>query len=131
MKLRTWQWAILLGLVLLALSPVSFAWQATPTAPAPTTPVGVAGTIVVLAGMVSAVLQGLKQIVPQINGKVALVVSVVASIAAAYAVAPAGSVLTIQFLTTTVGTAFASNGIYNLFKVGSSNPSAPAITSSK
>ena len=94
-----------------------FAMQVNPpVTPTPAPVSTIATNIVVIAGIVASVLQGLKKMIPQINGNVAVALSVVASIAGAYAVAAPGQVMNIQFLITALGSALSANGIYSLMK---------------
>jgi hypothetical protein len=80
------------------------------------TTLGIAEQIIAVAGIVTAVLQGLKKLLPNIQGTVAILFSVVLSIAGAYAVAPADQVLTLAFLFQVILTVLGSNGIYGLLQ---------------
>jgi hypothetical protein len=98
-------------------SMISFVQTPVPVTPVPVTPAsGVAQQIIVNAGVIATALQGLKKLVPQINGKIAIAVNLALALTGAYAVAPTGSVLNIQFALTTLGTALGSMGIYSLLK---------------
>lgn len=102
---------------LFAQAPVPIVPTPIPVAPVPTSPNTVlAGQILVIAGMISALLQGVKKLIPAVNGKIAVALNIALSIAGAYAVAPAGSVLTIQFLCSVIGNSLGSMGIYSLVK---------------
>jgi hypothetical protein len=94
---------------------------------APTPGFATAQKIIVIAGVVAALLQGAKKIFPQINGKVAVTLSVLASLAAAYAVAAPGDVLSVNFFITTVGAALGANGIYSFL---GPQPAPPPIVQS-
>lgn len=91
-------------------------------APGPTSGMALAQKVIVIAGMVSVLLQGAKKIFPQIQGNVAIVISVLASIAAAYAVAQPGDVISVNFLITAIGSALGANGIHSLVTGGSLPP---------
>lgn len=111
---------LLLAALLLFVVPVLFAMQApvpvTPVPPNPTPPMGVGEQVIVIAGVIATALQGLKKLVPQINGKIAVAISIAGALAGAYAVAQPGQVVSVQFLLTTLGAALGSNGIYSLLK---------------
>ncbi len=92
-----------------------------PTFAASAAPAGdaasVAAKIIAIAGVVAAVLQGLKRFIPAITGPIAIVGSVVLAVAGAYAVADPGTVLSIQFFTTTLLAALGANGIHSFAKL--------------
>ncbi|MCI0402668.1 MAG: hypothetical protein L0212_04000 [Acidobacteria bacterium] len=78
---------LLLGLILLPL----LLWaQAPPEPPAPD-PATLAGKVAIIAGMVFAVLQGLKKLLPAISGTAAVVLNVVLAGVGTLVAAPAGS----------------------------------------
>jgi hypothetical protein len=106
--------------------------QATP-APAPAGGVdwtAFAMTVIKIAAFVALVLQGLKSYFPAIlQGVVAKIVSVVLAIALAYAAAPAGNVLTVQFALVTISAALGANGIYWFGKIFGGSSGNPPISS--
>lgn len=81
------------------------------------TPAPVASTvpikIIAIAAVVTSVLQGVKKFIPQINGWIAVVLSVILAVAGTYATAAPGQVVSIQFLSTAILSALGANGIYN------------------
>jgi hypothetical protein len=103
--------------------------------PVPVTPVppnqamDIGEKVIVIAGVVSAALQGLKKFIPQISGNVAIVISIAGALAGAYAVAQPGQVVSVQFLITTLGAALSSNGIYSLLKKPQSQVASKEATS--
>jgi hypothetical protein len=109
---------VLFVVLILIAFPV-FAMQGTVPIPVTPTPAPIstlATNIIVIAGIVSTVLQGIKKLLPAINGKLAVALSIIASIAGAYAVAAPGQVMSVQFLVTALGAALSANGIYSLVK---------------
>jgi hypothetical protein len=107
---RTIGLALLLTLVLAG--PV---FAQTAVVPSPLS-AAVAGKIIAIAGVVAAVLQGLKKFIPAISGSIAVVLSVVLAGASAYATADPGQVLNVQFFVTTITAALGANGIYSFMK---------------
>jgi hypothetical protein len=83
--------------------------------PTPTPPVAstVPIKIIAIAAVVTSVLQGVKKFIPQINGWIAVVLSVILAVAGTYATAAPGQVVSIQFLSTAILSALGANGIYN------------------
>lgn len=136
MKAFLWKYRYLLLLVMIVFVLVpTFAQVPTP-APIPVTPVppnqamDIGEKVIVIAGVVSAALQGLKKFIPQISGNVAIVISIAGALAGAYAVAQPGQVVSVQFLITTLGAALSSNGIYSLLKKPQSQVASKEATSS-
>ncbi len=111
-------WKILGLFVLLVVFAAQAAAQAAAPAGAqpPNAAVTLAGKIIVLAGTVAALLQGVKKLVPAIKGPWAIALSVAAALAGAYAAAPAGQVFNVDFFTTAVGTALGANGIHSFLR---------------
>jgi len=114
-------WALFLFVLLLYAFPLfAYAMQLpgyiqTPPVPAPP-PSNIAADVAIIAGIVASLLQGLKEMIPQINGKLAVVLSIVLSLATTYAAAPPASIMSVQFLLTSIAGALGANGIYSLLK---------------
>jgi hypothetical protein len=121
---------VLFAIVLLVLcAPLAHAFQ-TPT-PTPTPVSGLPVKIIAVAGVVAAVLQGLKKFIPGLNGWVAVLASVVLAVAGAYATADPNNVLNIQFFTTTVLGALGANGIYSFAQIAGTGTTTTASQDSK
>ena len=115
--------ALLCGLFLLVFSFAAFG-QAGPGAPvqpgtAPISdPVNFATQVIKLGAFISSIIFALQKFAPTvIQGRVAVVLTFIGGIAVAYAGAPAGSVLTLQFLLTTLGAVASANGIHGFAKL--------------
>ncbi len=99
--------------------------QTAPVTPTKTVdPAALIARITAFSAGVAFLLQGLKKFIPNIQGKGALILSILGAIATAYAAAPAGDVLSVQFLITALGTALGANGIHSFVKLSSGAPPA-------
>lgn len=111
MQLRRMVLCVLFVMLWLCVPVAVLAQEAVPT------PAGVdlATRVIVVAGIVATVVQGIKKIFPAIGGPVAIVLNVVAALAGTYAAAPAGAnVLGISFLIQAAGSAFMAHGVHAL-----------------
>lgn len=74
--------------------------------------VSTAARIIVLAGMVAAIVQGIKRAFPAIAGVWAVVLNILSSVAATYAAAPEAKVLSIGFLLSALATVVTAGGLH-------------------
>jgi hypothetical protein len=83
----------------------------------------------IIAGVIAAVLQGVKKFVPALGGWYAVAINLVLSLALSYAAAPSADPL---FFISAIGTALAAAGIHSFLRPAAPNapaaPSSPPIT---
>lgn len=121
---------VLLLVLCLFMVGVAQAFQTPTPTPTPPVPATLPVKIIAIAAVVTSVLQGLKKFIPQINGWVAVLLSVVLAIAGTFATATPGQVVSIQFLSTAILSALGANGIYSFAQITSSK-TATIITDPK
>lgn len=78
--------------------------------------VSLAQKVIILAGVVSAIVQGVKKMYPKISGPLAVTLSVLASLAITFATAEPGTILSFEFIFTAIGTALSAGGIHGLLR---------------
>jgi len=83
------------------------------TAPVTPEPLSLAQKVVTIAALVVAVIQGIKKLLPGvIQGNLARVLAIVASVAGIYAIAPPDQVLSVTFLLQALATVVGSLGLH-------------------
>jgi hypothetical protein len=105
---------VVLTLLLLALLLPVAAWAQDVT-PEASGAVSLAGKVIVIAGMVAAIVQGIKKLI-NLSGVGAMVLNGIASVVALIAVTPADQLFTIQTLIALITTILGAAGIHSLLR---------------